>query len=709
MSDASQSSTNVAGPAPRGPGRQHNVPVIRATEHRWTVLVLPLLTAVVLAVTVGLDLATPASGPGVELAPGYGWSYAVLGLLLAGLATWILLDDVRQRWGWVLAWLGVFWALDAVAQSYVRFGIREDDALAGENLALWFLNRFGAFLPATVAALLMTFPTGRFLSGSWGRLGRGTLALMVLSVLGVMVAPTSSTLPETDLPRGVDLDAWTLPIPAALAERAIPVVAAISIAGLLVAMASVVVRYRRSAGLDRDRMRWLLWSVLAMAVVIALGFLVELRAFQDAVVFLVAALPAVAMTIGIARPTLVPIEDLLGRTALYGALSLLLVGIDLVVLAGLTSVLGDTLDQRQVVVTVLLVTTVLYGPLRQRLATGVRRLVLGDRATPYDAVAGLASTLESADDGTEQLAAVARAVASAFGVGFVSVEVDRGAGERLVATYGDRPAQVRTLPITYRDAEVGRLVLPARGVRTRLGRRDEQLLGDLVRQAATAARTSRMAEELQESRERLVVAREEERRRIRRDLHDGLGPALAGVVFRVDSARLLMDKDPEAARGHLAATSDHVREVVADVRRLVHELRPPALDDRGLVGALGQLAESLDLPVDIEASGTHALPAAVEVAAYRIAAESLTNVARHAGATAARVLLLAAPGELLVEVTDDGTGIPASAEAGVGLLSLRERAAELGGTTEVSCPPEGGTRVRARLPMRDTARAGGER
>ena len=150
-------------------------------------------------------------------------------------------------------------------------------------------------------------------------------------------------------------------------------------------------------------------------------------------------------------------------------------------------------------------------------------------------------------------------------------------------------------------------MLPARGLRGRLSRRDEQLLGDLVRQAATAARTSRLADELQDSRERLVVAREEERRRIRRDLHDGLGPALSGVVFRLESAKLLVERDPAAAVAHIEATSDHVQDVVADVRRLVHDLRPPALDDRGLVGALQQHAEGLSsngLVVRVEAATT---------------------------------------------------------------------------------------------------------
>jgi two-component system NarL family sensor kinase len=473
--------------------------------------------------------------------------------------------------------------------------------------------------------------------------------------------------------------------------------------GVLVSMATVVVRYRRADGLERDRMRWLVWSVLAMAIVIGISAFSDMTAVRDASIFVIASLPPVAMTIGIVRPQLVPVLDLLNATAVFALLSAVLVAVDLAAVAALDLLLGDSLHQRQVVLTVLLLTAVLYGPVRQRLSALVRRLAFGERGRPYDVVAGLASTLEQADEGPEQLAAVADAVASAFGVSYVRVEVDRASGERLTATHGTAPAEVRSLPISYRDQEVGRVELPVRGLRSRLSRRDEQLLADVVRQAATAARTSQLADALQDSRERLVVAREEERRRIRRDLHDGLGPSLSGVVYQLESARLLVDKDPDAAKRTIEGLSGHVQDVVADVRRLVHDLRPPALDDRGLVGALAQQAERITSSggptVRVEAGDLGTLPAAVEVAAYRIAGEALTNVTKHARAGSATVRLALDDWNLLVEVTDDGSGIAPEAQAGVGLVSLRERAAELGGRCEVLCPATGGTVVRAWLPL----------
>jgi signal transduction histidine kinase len=680
------------------------VPVrVPGTNHRAAWLVLPALSVAVLLLTVWLDVARPDSGPGLDLADGYGWPYAAIGLVFGGCSAVVLLHDRRQAFGWALGWLALFWGVDGLAQSYVAYGIRADEALAGANTALWVLNRLGSLLPLTVAVLLFIFPTGRFLAGRWGRVGQVTCVVMFLAALLVIVAPAYDRSPRVSLPPGVDLDAGAIPLSKAFTDAVMPVTLLLTVVGVVLSMVSVVVRYRRAAGPERDQLRWLLWSVVVMAVVLALTSFSDVSPVRDLAIFVIASLPAVSMTIGIVRPGLVPVRDLLSATVVLAVLGGVLVAVDLVAVMLVDRLLGDTLEERQVVVLVLLLTILLYGPLRQRLAAVVRRLVLGERDRPYDVVAGLATALEQADEGPEQLAVVADAVSSAFGVRYVRVEVDRPSGERLAATHGTRPAEVRALPITYRGHEVGRVVLPARGLRSRLSHRDEQLLADLVRQAATAARTSRLADELQDSRERLVVAREEERRRIRRDLHDGLGPSLSGVVYQLESARLLVDKDPETAKQTIAGLSGHVQDVVADVRRLVHDLRPPALDDRGLVGALAQQAETITSSggptVSVEAEELGSLPAAVEVAAYRIAGEALTNVTRHAHACRAVVRLHRDDRDLLVEVADDGTGIPAEAQAGVGLISLRERAAELGGRSEVTCPATGGTVVRAWLPL----------
>jgi signal transduction histidine kinase len=219
----------------------------------------------------------------------------------------------------------------------------------------------------------------------------------------------------------------------------------------------------------------------------------------------------------------------------------------------------------------------------------------------------------------------------------------------------------------------------------------------------------RLSADLQRSRERLVEAREEERRRLRRDLHDGLGPQLSSQALTIDAVRKLMRRDPDAAEELLLDLKADAQAAVTDIRRLVYGLRPPALDDLGFLGALRETAEELGakgLSVSVEApEKLPPLSAAVEVAAYRIAQEALTNVVRHAAADACTVSLAIDEGSVLcLEVRDDGRGIPglrenSPARAGVGLTSMRERATELGGSLVVEPLPEGGTSVRARLPL----------
>ena len=215
----------------------------------------------------------------------------------------------------------------------------------------------------------------------------------------------------------------------------------------------------------------------------------------------------------------------------------------------------------------------------------------------------------------------------------------------------------------------------------------------------------RLTVDLQRSRERLVAAREEERRRLRRDLHDGLGPQLASQTLKLEAARETIRTDPDRAEALLGQLIDKSQGQIAEIRRLVYALRPPALDELGLVGALRETAaqgELSGLRVSfIAPDRLPPLPAAVEVAAYRIIQEALTNVIRHARAGSCRVTLALneAAGTLALEVTDDGLGLPAEVRAGVGLVSMRERAAELGGVCRVEAGPDGGVRVAASLPL----------
>ncbi len=232
---------------------------------------------------------------------------------------------------------------------------------------------------------------------------------------------------------------------------------------------------------------------------------------------------------------------------------------------------------------------------------------------------------------------------------------------------------------------------------------DHRLLADLAHQAGIAAHAVQLTADLQRARERLVTTREEERRRLRRDLHDGLGPTLASMTLKLDAARNLLTQQPADVDLLLVEVKTQLQATIADIRRLVYDLRPPALDELGLVSALQEQAMQYrqlnGVQVVIEAPPQlPTLPAAVEVAAYRIVLEALTNVARHAQARTCCVRI-ALTEVLTIEVIDDGQGLPSQPQVGVGLASMRERAAELGGTCVITTGATGGTHVLVRLPL----------
>jgi signal transduction histidine kinase len=228
-----------------------------------------------------------------------------------------------------------------------------------------------------------------------------------------------------------------------------------------------------------------------------------------------------------------------------------------------------------------------------------------------------------------------------------------------------------------------------------------QLLRNIARQTGAAVNAARLTADLRRSRQQLVNAREEERRRLRRDLHDGLGPTLASLTLKIDTARNKLTSDPNTADRLLVETKEQIQDTLGEIRRLVYELRPPALDELGLVKAIHTFVDqqNQDTIKIVISSDTELidLPAAVEVAAYRIALEGITNIIRHAQASHAQVRLFPQNGSLIVEISDDGIGLPEPIPIGVGITSMRERAEEMGGQLLI-IPQNPGTLLRADLP-----------
>ena len=256
-------------------------------------------------------------------------------------------------------------------------------------------------------------------------------------------------------------------------------------------------------------------------------------------------------------------------------------------------------------------------------------------------------------------------------------------------------------PLVHRGILLGSLAVEVPSGRS-FSAGDTHLLHDLARQAAVLVRAAELNADLQASRSRLITAREEERKRLRRDLHDGLGPALAAMVLKLNAAAA---RDDQSERNDLLTEiREEVKDAIGEIRRVVDDLRPPAIDEVGLVGAVRQRAEALSTEAQqYVVTGPESLPlvpAAVEVAAYRIASEAMTNVAKHSLASRCTVDITV-DGPLTVTITDNGQGFAGSVGDGVGWTSMSERASELDGSCTVSNRPEGGLIVRAVLPLHE--------
>ena len=478
-------------------------------------------------------------------------------------------------------------------------------------------------------------------------------------------------------------------------------------------LAVMVYRYLRVSDVaQRQQTKWLVFGLaLGVSTFALLGLLaLSFPGFGEPgsafgilegthVVLLFTPIP-LAVGVAILRYRLWDIDLIINRALVYGALTAAVVGV-YVLLVGYLGALFQTRDNLLVSLAATGLVAVLFHPLRERLQRGVDRLTYGERDDPYAAISRLGKRLEAALEPEAVLPTIVQTVREALRLPYAAVAL--GTEDDLVSESGKRVADPLRLPLLYRGEPVGELLLAPRSGEEGFSPADRHLLEGLARQAGVAAHAVRLTNDLKSSRERLVTAREEERRRLRRDLHDGLGPTLGSLPLKLDVADDLVVEDPAAARELLRGLKIQAQSAVVDIRRLVYDLRPPALDDLGLLGALRELAAQhgtggLDVAAELPEE-LPPLPAAVEVACLRIAQEALTNVARHSGANACVVRLDVGPKALRLEVSDDGRGLGAGNGSGVGLHSMRERAEELGGSCVVDQRSGGGTRVRALLPL----------
>jgi two-component system, NarL family, sensor kinase len=658
-------------------------------------MVLALASVVLLLLNRAVLHGPDGIGPELVLVPGFATVGAVVASRRRGMGI-----------GWWFLALALCVAVVEVASQYaVRALITAPGSLPAGVWMAWVDNSLGAVRFGVVGFLLLLFPDGRLPSPRWRPVAWVLAVCTGLLTLAVMVDPHPIDL------SGVETVSNPLGIEGLRPATAIvALVFFLDMAALLASAAAPILRFRRAIGDERQQLAWLAY-VVAVTALVGIGGVVLVQTRHPlaadvagiiALVGLGVGIP-VAAGIAILRHHLYDLDLVVNRTAVYG-------GLTACVLATYVAVVGvlGTLFQQHGGLGASLVATglvaVLFQPLRERLQRAVNHLMYGDRAEPYAAMTRLGQRLETSLTPDAVLPTVVDTVAQALRLPYVAVELRRDEGFEPAAAHGQPSDNVLELPLTYRGETVARLLIGARARGEGFNAADRRLLGDLARQAGVAAHAVRLTADLQRSRERLVSAREEERRRLRRDLHDGLGPTLASIALGLQLARDEHRRDPTAQDALLSRLTAETQRCIAEIQRLAYELRPPALDEFGLVPALREQAAHLNgaadgLVVSMQAPNElPALPAAVEVAAYRITLEALTNVARHAHARSCTVSLMV-DGALELVVVDDGLGLSSEHRAGVGLASMRERAAELGGTCSVERLPAGGTRVRAQLPL----------
>lgn len=502
-----------------------------------------------------------------------------------------------------------------------------------------------------------------------------------------------------------------------------PYLSIISSLLFLVGVHSQVYRYRVvGTAVQRQQTKWVLWAIVLNLVYKLLLTIIYVNPavnaltgqgmwyslLRTATLTVVAACVPIAITLAILRYKLWNIDVIIRKTLVYGIMIASVIGLYALVVG----YLGYLFQTEEANFLLSLAATglvaVLFTPFKNYIEQQINRLFYGQRDEPYQLLTRLGQQLEAALDPAAALTVTVETVARALKLHYAAIALQADGRFQTAAEFGSYQNQPSTFPLVYAGETIGELIVTARSPRESLTPADIRLLTNLAGHISPTAHATRLARELEQARLRIVTAREETRRQLGSDLHDGIGHQLAGLIRQVEQADRLLANEPAALSAHLAAINRHLNQTITEVRQLAHQLHPPELEFLGLVGALRERVEAtqsfavrLNVPETLPS-----LPAAVETAVYYITLEALTNIEKHARAgTAVISLRLVEDATLLttctlhLEIKDDGQGMAVQDRRGLGHLSMQARAAEVGGVCTIQPSAEGGMRVTVCLPL----------
>lgn len=558
--------------------------------------------------------------------------------------------------------------------------------------------------------ILFIFPDGRFVP-RWTR----WLAVVILpyALLNHFGAETSPLNPDN----------W--PGPLAFGPH---------VAFIVLGASALLVRYRQHADpVQKQQIKWVVFGITLLIVNLLVDnfvwwiypsltgiYLIQAgqpavlwELFQDSSWYAAQLTLAVCIAVSVFRYRLWDIDLVINRILVYGSLTALTMLLYLAVVSAMGSLFSGLANETAFFLATGLV-AILFEPLRQRLQRAVNRLMYGKRDDPYSVLAQLSGAVQTTYNPEDILPALAAQIGRALKIPYVALYLEQNGEEQLAASSGTAQTGLLAYPLVYQEQVIGSLRLARRAAGEEFAGSEQRLIENITRQASAAAQAVRLHKQLVRSRAQIVAEREEERRRIRRDLHDELGPILASQSLKLAAAREMIRSTPEKAEDLVDEVALQSQNTVKEIRRLVHGLRPPALDQLGLVEAVRDFVRGgwendparpgLTFEIRVTPDVLPALPAAVEVNAYRIVLEALSNAERHAQAQYCAVdfsVETASDGSraLVVQVCDNGRGFAPQQRPGIGLRSMRERAEEIGGTFKIASQSPRGTCVTAWLPL----------
>ena len=622
--------------------------------------------------------------------------------------------------GWIFEVGAVSASVGAFSFPYVLYSVKvASNHLPGEA-AVATIGEYALTFAALIPLLVLFFPDGHPPSARWRWVTRVLLAGFAIALVTYALTPG----PLNSLVEGGILYANPIGLDAFAEGRPGNGLVALGTFMILGASLATVVavwkRFRRSTGEERQQMRWLVATatfagigLAAILLFFPIGLILGANeeSFPEwlwAVFFIPTVLSIfigipLAYLVAIFRYRLWDLDVVVKKTVAFGVVA---TGLTLLVMVALlalpaTAVGSGLTGWEYGLLLVGVAIGLLFGPLRRLARRLADRIVYRKRATPYEVLTSFSDRMGETYSIEDVLPRMVQVLASGTGATSARVLLQVGTDVREVARWPDEPDPTgveHIVPVVHLGEEMGALsvTMPANDP---LNPSKDKLISDLAAQAGLVLRNVRLIEDLRGSRQRLVAAQDEERRKIERNLHDGAQQQLVALAVQLKLARAMIDRDPIKAGEMLNSLEGSASDALEDLRDLARGIYPPLLADRGLATALQTQARRSSVPVDVDAENVGRYPQDVEAAVYFCTLEALNNVAKYAQATHADVKLTRSNGTLVFEVRDDGVGFDASATTpGTGLQGMADRLEAIGGVFLVESSPGHGTTVTGRVP-----------